>query len=219
VISQFDLDNSFQILIESFRHTPQRVTIYTSHRPCSVPHIAIHESLPNDLYVVSSNSLDSPNYCFLAVSSPNPVLWEKDDYQIADGYPTDTLSSICGSSAPVTPKDFSSTLDQDLDMLFGGDAYDTQHNDHIHHQRHEEEFVVQQYSEPTDDTIFPSESKFFIPDEDENDLPPLDDWYITIANRCMPPEEAQAVAAAAAAVMSLSPHRTLSGPSKMMDVL
>ena len=192
MISQFD-PIGFKVLIESFHHTSQSVIIYTSHRPCSVPHIVIHESPPNDLDVVWNNSPDSQDYCFLAISSPNPLLWEKDDYQIANNY-TDT-----DSSAPATPKDFSSSLEQDLDMLFGEGAYNTQHNDHQY-----EECIVPQYSESRDDTTFPSKSRFFIPDDDEeDDLPPLDDWYITIANRCMLPEEAEAVAAAAAA-MSLS---------------
>jgi hypothetical protein len=194
VISQFD-PIEFKVLIESFHHTSQSVTIYTSHRPCSVPHIVIHESPPNDLDVVWNNSPDSQNYCFLAISSPNPLLWDKDDYQIASNY-TDT-----DSSAPATPKDFSCTLEQDLHMLFGEGACNTQYNDHQY-----EECIVPQYSEPRGDTAFPSKARFFIPDDDEeNDLPPLDDWYITIANRCMPPEEAEAVAAAAAA-MSLSCH-------------
>lgn len=106
-----------------------------------------------------------------------------------DDYLTDASSSLYDSSAPVTPRDFSSTLEQDLDMLFNEDTYE-----------------VPQYSvpEPSDRT-FLSESKFFIPDndnDDEDSLPPLDDWYISIANRCMPPEEAVAVAAAAAMTVS-----------------
>ena len=104
-----------------------------------------------------------------------------------DDYLTDASSSLYDSSAPVTPRDFSSTLEQDLDMLFNEDTYE-----------------VPQYSAPElSDRTFLSESKFFIPDDDEEEsLPPLDDWYISIANRCMPPEEAIAVAAAAAMTVS-----------------
>ena len=48
--------------------------------------------------------------------------------------------------------------------------------------------MIPEYSELRDDDMdLPSNSKFFIPDEDS--LPPLDGWYITIANRCMPPGE------------------------------
>jgi hypothetical protein len=190
---QFDLVTLSKILIESFRHTTQSVTIYTSHRPCSVPHIVIHESPLNDPYIIWNNTPESQNYCFLAISSPDPSLY---DYEIADNCFTDTSSSLCDSSAPVTPKDFSSTHEQDLDIFFGEDTYETQHNDH-----NKDEFVIPQYSELRDyTTTFPSNSRFFISDDKEEDisLPPLDDWYITIANRCMPPEEAEAEGAAAA---------------------
>jgi len=180
---RFEWIDPAEILIESFRHTTQNVTIYTSHRPCSVPHIVIHESLFNDPYVVWRNSPDSQNYCFLSISSPDPSLY---DYKITDNF-TDTSSSLFDSSPPVTPKDFSCTLEQDLD-IFGEDTYETQH--HWHNQN-KDEFMIPQYSEPSDDTAFPSNSKFItIPDDKEEDsLPPLDDWYITIANRCMPPEK------------------------------
>ena len=164
-----------------------------------MPHIAIHESPPNDRYVVWNNSPHPQNYCFLAISSPNPLLWEKDNHGTADNYHTDTSFSLCNSYAPATPKDFSSTLEQDLDFLFGEDTHDTQHI----YQQYEAELVVRQCSEPRDDddTTFPLKSEFFIDDE-EDGLPPLDDWYIAIANRCMLPEEAEAVAAAAAASLS-----------------
>ena len=155
-----------------------------------MPHIVIHETPLNDPYVVWNNSPESQNYCFLAISSPNPSLY---DYKSADNCFIDISSSLCDSSAPVTPKDFSSTLEQDLDIFFGEDTYEIQHNN-----QNKDEFVIPQYSEPRDDTTFSSNSKFFIPDDEEDSLPPLDDWYITIANRCMPPEEAEAVAASAA---------------------
>ena len=165
-----------KILIESFRHTTESVTIYTSHRPCSVPHIVIHESPPNDPYVVWNNSADSQNYYFLPISSPDPSLY---DYKITDNCFTDTSSSLFDSSCPVTPKDFSCTLEQDLDILFGEDSYKTQHDNQ---------------DELREDTTFPSNSKFFIPDDKEEDsLPPLDDWYFTIANRCMPPAQAATI--------------------------
>ena len=90
-------------------------------------------------------------------------------------------------------------------MLFGDDIYEVQHGDPIYEIQHgdpiyqqydEDDFMVPQYSGPQSRN--PSKSKFYIPDEDDEDsLPPLDDWYITIANRCMSPEEAEAVAAAA----------------------
>ena len=148
-----------------------------------MPHIVIHESPPNDPYVVWNNSPDTQNYCFLAISSPDPSLF---DYKTTDNCFTDaSSSSLFDSSAPITPKDFSFTREQDLDILFGGDIYETRHNlskDHF--------MIPPQYSELRDDTTFPSHSKFFIPDDKEEDsLPPLDDWYITIANRCMPPEK------------------------------
>lgn len=195
-----------KILIESFRHTTQSVTIYTSHRPCSVPHIVIHESPLNDPYVVWNNSPDSQNYCFLTISSPDPSLY---DDEIADNCFTDTSSSLCDSSAPVIPIDFSSTHEQDLDNFFGEDSYEdsyeTQHNNH-----NKDEFVILQYSEFKDDTTtFPSNSRFFTPDDnlkEEDSLPPLDDWYITIANRCMPPEEVEAAATAASVPCCVIEH-------------
>lgn len=168
-----------KILIESFRHTTQSIAIYTSHRPCFVPHIVIHESPLNDPIVVWNNSPNSQNYCFLAISSPDPSLY---DYKITDNWFTDTSSSLCDSSAPVTPKDFSCTLEEDLDVLFAKDAYETQRNN-----QSKDQFMIPQYSELRDGTTFPSNSKFFIPDEEEDSLPPLDDWYITISNRSMRP--------------------------------
>ena len=172
MIFQFGLITPSKVLIESFRHTTQSVTIYTSHRPCSVPHIVIHESPLNDPYVVWNNSPDSQNYCFLAIYSPNPSLYD---------YNTDTSSSLCDSSAPVTPDDFSSPLEQVLDTFFDEDICEMQ----LHNQD-KDKFMIPQYFEPRDDTTFPSNSKFFIPDDKEEDsLPPLDDWYITIANRCI----------------------------------
>lgn len=186
-----------KILIESFRHDPQSVTIYTSHRPCSVPHIAIHESPSNDPYVVWNNSSNFQDCCLLGTPSPNPSLQGRDDCLIVDKCLSDIFSSTCDSVAPVTPKDFSSTCEQDLDMFFDED--EIQHSDHIY-GGYEDEFVVPQYSKPhSKDTT----SRFFIPDDeddDEDSLPPLDDWYLAIANRCMPPEQAVAVAAAAAAM-------------------
>jgi len=164
-----------------------------------VPHIVVHESPPNDPYVAWSNSADPQNYCFLTISSPNPLLWERDDCQLVDNCFADASSSICDSSAPATPNDFSCTFEQDLDTLFDEDIYEIQQYDGIH-QRYEDEFVVPHYSvaPQSNDT---TKSKFFFPDDDEEDsLPPLDDWYISIANRCMPPEEAEAVAAAAISV-------------------
>lgn len=143
-----------------------------------MPHIVIHESPPNDPYVVWNNSPDSQNYCFLAISSPDPSIY---DYIITDNYFTDTSSSLFDSSAPVTPKDFSCPLEQDLDIFPGEDTYDTPNKD---------EFMIPRYFELSDGTTFPSNSKFFTPDDKEEDsLPPLDDWYITISNRCMPPEK------------------------------
>ena len=117
---------------------------------------------------------------------------------------TDTSSSsLCDSSAPVTPKDFSITLEKDLDIFFGENSCESQYNN-----QNRDEFVISQYSESRDGTTFPSNSKFFIPDDKEEDsLPPLDDWYIAIANRCMPPEEAETKATVAAAI-SLSRHGT-----------
>ena len=179
VILQFDSITPSKILIESFRHTTESITIYTSHRPCSVPHIVIHESPLNDPYVVWNNSPDSQNYCFLAIYSPNPSLY---DYKMADNCVTDTSSSLCDSSAPVTPNDFSSTLEQVLDTFFGEDTCEMQRNNN----QDKDESMIPQDFEPRDNTTFPSNSKFFIPDDKEEDsLPPLDDWYITIANRCI----------------------------------
>jgi hypothetical protein len=133
-----------------------------------VPHIVIHESPLNDPCVVWNNLPDSQNYCFLAISSPDPTLY---DYEIADNCLTDTSSSLCDSSAPVTPKDFSSTHEQqDLDIFFGEDTYETQHN------HNKDEFVIPQYSELRDNTTtFPLNSRFFISDDKEEDhiLPPL----------------------------------------------
>jgi hypothetical protein len=60
-------------------------------------------------------------------------------------------------------------------------------------QQYEDQFAVPQYSGPQST----SSKLFVLDDEEEDSLPPLDDWYIAIANRCMPPEEAEAVAAAA----------------------
>lgn len=116
-----------------------------------MPHIVIHESPLNDPYVVSNNSPDSQNYCFLAISSPDPSLY---DYIIADNCFTDTSSSLydSDSSAPVTPKDFSSTLEQDLEFFLGEDTYETQHNN-----QNKDEFMILQYSELRDMT-FPSNS-------------------------------------------------------------
>ena len=161
----------FKILIESFRHTTQSVTIYNSHRPCSVPHIVIHDSPFNDPYVVWNNSPDSQNYFFLSISSPDPSLYDR---KITDNF-TDTSSSLFDSTTPVTPKDFSCTLEQDLDIFPGEGSYVAQHK-----------FMIPQYSERLrGDTTFPSNFNFLIPDDKgEDSLPPLDDWYITIANRC-----------------------------------
>jgi hypothetical protein len=176
---QFDLMITlFKILIESFRHTTQSVTIYTSHRPCSVPHIVIHQSPLNDLIVVWNNSPNSQNYFFLAISSPASSYY---DYKITDtDYFTDASSSLCDSSAAVTPEGFSCMLEQDLDISPGEDTYETQHNNH-------EVTMIPQYSELRNDRTFPSNTKLFIPDDKEDSLPPLDGWYIAIANRCMPP--------------------------------
>ena len=79
---------------------------------------------------------------------------------------------------------FSRTLEHDLDILPDEGTYVTQHNN-----QNEDKFMMPQYSERLrDDTTFPSNSKFLILDDKEEDsLPPLDEWYITIANRCIPP--------------------------------
>lgn len=67
-----------------------------------------------------------------------------------------------------------------MDIFFGDHTYETQHNN-----QNKIEFVIPQHSESRDDASFPSNSKFFISDDEEDDsLPPLDDWYITIANPC-----------------------------------
>ncbi|KAF8812221.1 hypothetical protein BYT27DRAFT_6410321 [Phlegmacium glaucopus] len=201
---QFQWIDPAEILIESLRQTPESVTIYTSYRPCSVPHIVIHESPPNDPYVAWNNSTDAQNYCFLTLFSPNPSLWGRDACQTADDCFTDDSSSLYDSSLPATPKDFASTFAQDLDTLFEEDTYEIQHCNDIH-QQYGDEYLVPQYSvtPQSNDTTFSSKAKFFIPDDEEEDsLPPLDDWYISIANRCMPPEEAEAVAAAAAVTVS-----------------
>lgn len=46
----------------------ERVIIYVSRRPCSVRLITMDESLPNDLYLVSNNSPNLPNHCFITIS-------------------------------------------------------------------------------------------------------------------------------------------------------
>jgi hypothetical protein len=162
-------------------------TIIESPRPFTVPHIIISESPPQHPYVEWYNSVSKPqDERFLSIfDSPQPILMlcmEEDQEQGVEDV---------GSSCPNTPALMS---DEEEDGEEYGEEYEEGEYEEDDDEREEE--LAEAYGD-----ILSTGEKIHRPScnpfrnfenadhemgregEDEDDLPPLDEWYQVILNR------------------------------------
>jgi len=154
-------------------------TIIDSHCPFRVPHIIINAPPPQDLWTPWNNATNDPQDHgygrFLIVPSPSVevintltedwAVYSPTDFSAADLAVDPSESSLCGTPTPGTPVD-------DVDFGF---SVRTGHNIDGSGSFYYPNLIS---TEPpcAPDVPRPSRPIFTIED-DEDDLPPFDDWY------------------------------------------
>jgi hypothetical protein len=158
-------------------------TIIDSHSPFSVPHIIINSPPPEDPWVPWNNATNNPQDHgygrFLIVPSPsvgiintNVEYWEADSLSdsFSPGIAVDpSESSRSGTPTPGTPMD---DVDYDIFQVrpeadIDGDMYSFDSVAPISYA----------CALPYVPDLPPAPRKIFTIEEDEDDLPPFDDWY------------------------------------------
>ncbi|KAF6762231.1 hypothetical protein DFP72DRAFT_1061500 [Ephemerocybe angulata] len=163
--------------------------LFDSMTPFSVPHILLCTPPAQDPWIPYSTATNDPQDCgfgrYLVVPSQqvsfiNMAGDYDDDYDICET-PSDSEPS---TPEPMTPPDL------EIDSYFwrDPDAYANDNDDEAENDQYDDpEYVAYDRKideiETQDIPSRPGKPIFYFDDEDEDDLPPLDDWYISVARR------------------------------------
>ncbi|KAF8165565.1 hypothetical protein B0H34DRAFT_671377 [Crassisporium funariophilum] len=209
--------------VESFADCPLTSIVYTSTNPYRVPHIIAHDVPPQDTCLSLLNATppqdcgagnalivqhervhyhNLPSWNNEVVYSPNNYYTHQEDDS------SDDQEDDCSID---TSSDWDSPVSETHEHLLERNRF------YLHHVEEDDEdgdgFPYGNYADVPEEeqsgypdelcaTTFPPapKARFFIQEDDdeEDGLPSLDEWYISMAQRCMSPEAASAVVAAAA---------------------
>lgn len=162
-----------QPLLEVFNRDSNSIVLHSA-QPCTVPHIVITEALPQDPWEALVNNTVNPQDCgfgcYLTVPS---ALVDTINTELhlshAHDDPYFTSCDVNESEVPLAP-DSESGSDDDSPVLLTPPSHLSLLDDDVR---------------TSVDSCYPPISSDFrlYDDEDDDDLPPFDDWYLDIAQR------------------------------------
>ncbi|CCM00679.1 uncharacterized protein FIBRA_02718 [Fibroporia radiculosa] len=177
-------------LLSSYSHFPG-VMVIDSTTPCTTPHIVVHEPPPADPWAPHYNMTPNPQDCgqgyFLTVPSPFAQLMNippdpLESYikeEMTDAGDGSEQATIADSDGPFTPDAF----DGEVVLNTAFDMPEDEFEDALHSYQ----MRLQGVEEQDDAELSISgctSAGFSVPmNDDDDDLPPFDDWYQQIASR------------------------------------
>ncbi|THH30701.1 hypothetical protein EUX98_g3501 [Antrodiella citrinella] len=169
-----------EALLASYSRDPSSLVI-DSPRPCTIPHIVITEAPLQDPWEAFVNNTPNPQDCgygyYLTVPSALVdhvnVAWPADEHTSDDPYFASPLSMSLSECSDDNTGESESGSDDDLESPLPL----TPPTSHL-------EFDV--------DVVMPDACRktaptatFYVDEDEEDDLPPFDDWYLDIAQRAI----------------------------------
>jgi hypothetical protein len=167
------------------------ITLLESFNPFSVPHIMISTPPQQDPWISYSNALNDPQdagfgqYLVVPSRMVNFINFEGSPFNDDDS-DLESLLDADADSPPDTPEPETPTDLEDEDYFPSAEwQYSDDFEDH-YHATTKWTAVDKLDAVPTIVAPLPprpSKPIFYMDDEDEDDLPPLDDWYLSVAAR------------------------------------
>ncbi|TFK22319.1 hypothetical protein FA15DRAFT_706429 [Coprinopsis marcescibilis] len=173
------------------------VVVFESHNPFAVPHIMLCTEPQQDPWIAHSNAVNDPQDVgfgrYLVVPSRivnfiNVHNTRYDDDEYDDTF--DNLDVSDADSPPDTPEPSTPVdLEDDLDYYSPATRWqlDSEQDDQTEHsliyETPPDKWTYEPRTTKTEMPPRPSRPIFYVEDEEEDDLPPLDDWYLSVASR------------------------------------